>query len=371
MNLSNFFKPRIKPISGVLPDVRPQEEKQKDYLTEEVISMATPINYVDWSTWKNDQVNIKVLNDIKVKFQNGVGSCAACAGATHLEINNYIEDGKYTELSPRSIYANRVNKPQAGMMMNNLADILTNKGAIPEVFCPSPHDTDANMSQLNDVISLYEGFGKLTRIKNHIWVLGNNIDTYAHVLSLGKPITYTVLFGEHEWGNELCPQLRDTVLPYGHANDFLATDKSKGIVSYQGKRCLVSQDSHGTFVGYGGRRLISEDWFNAGRVLFGIWTTDLQNLAIFNEQQATIKYQWTRDLYAGCMGDDVRMLQLALATIQDSEGYLFPLATQNATTYFGGITRNAVKRFQTKYGIEPVAGYCGPLTRAKLNELFK
>lgn len=350
-------------ISGVLPDIRLPEEKQKDWKTEEVLSMAVPLNYEPWENWIINPTNTKVLNDIKVKFQNGVGSCAACAGATHLEINNYIEDGKYTELSPRSIYANRTNKPQAGMMMNNLADIMTSKGAIPEVFCPSPHDTDANMSQLNDVVSLYEGFGKLTRAGNYFWLTGNNIDTYAQVLSLGLPITFTVVFGEHEWGNELCPQLKDVILPYGHANTFLATDKSKGIVSYQGKKCLVTQDSHGTWVGYGGRRLISEDWFNAGRVLFGIWTVDLQNLAIFNSNLEKPHYVFNNDLSYGMDNNEVKKLQECLR--YDGE-FNYP----TNTGLFAGYTLSAVKAFQSKYGIEPVAGYVGVKTRAKLNSLF-
>lgn len=367
-----LFRKRIKPISGVLPDIRSPEEKVKDYKTEEVLTMATPLNYTPWEDWKNQPENIKMLNDIKVKNQNGVGSCAAQAGATHLEINNYIEDGKYTEFSPRSIYGNRINKPQPGMNMDDLGNILTKRGAIPEVFCPSPNDTDANMSRLDDVISLYEGFGKVTRADNYIWLTGKNIDTYAQVLTLGKPITFTVLFGEHEWGNELMPQLRDTILPYGHANDFLATDKSKGLVIYQGKRCLVDQDSWDKYVGYGGRRLISEDWFVAGRILFGIWTADLNNLAIFNQQVVEQKptYHFARELGVGMRGNDVAMLQVCLATLQDSNGFLFPLwQGQEPTGYYGGITRNAVQRFQTINGISPV-GRIGPETLAKLNEIF-
>ena len=39
------------------------------------------------------------------------------------------------------------------------------------------------------------------------------------------------------------------------------------------------------------------------------------------------------------------------------------------TGYFGNLTREAVKRFQAKHGIEPL-GIVGPKTRAKLNELF-
>ena len=39
------------------------------------------------------------------------------------------------------------------------------------------------------------------------------------------------------------------------------------------------------------------------------------------------------------------------------------------TGYFGNLTREAVKRFQAKHGIDPL-GIVGPKTRAKLNELF-
>ncbi len=37
------------------------------------------------------------------------------------------------------------------------------------------------------------------------------------------------------------------------------------------------------------------------------------------------------------------------------------------TTYFGSLTRTAVKSYQTMKGITPVSGYVGPLTRAALN----
>jgi peptidoglycan hydrolase-like protein with peptidoglycan-binding domain len=37
------------------------------------------------------------------------------------------------------------------------------------------------------------------------------------------------------------------------------------------------------------------------------------------------------------------------------------------TTYFGSLTRSAVKSYQTMKGISPVSGYVGPLTRAALN----
>jgi len=46
---------------------------------------------------------------------------------------------------------------------------------------------------------------------------------------------------------------------------------------------------------------------------------------------------------------------------------VYPEAT--VTGYYGSATQSAVRRFQQKYGIE-ATGIAGPLTRAKLNELY-
>lgn len=69
------------------------------------------------------------------------------------------------------------------------------------------------------------------------------------------------------------------------------------------------------------------------------------------------------DLALGVQNGDVRKLQELLA--QDPSIYPEGLVTG----YFGSLTQAAVKRFQTKYGLPP-SGRVGPLTRAKLNEIF-
>jgi len=65
---------------------------------------------------------------------------------------------------------------------------------------------------------------------------------------------------------------------------------------------------------------------------------------------------FTTDLSQGMTSDAVKLLQSKLGVIQ--------------TGYFGPLTLAAVKNFQTQYGISPVAGYVGPITRAKLNSLY-
>ena len=71
----------------------------------------------------------------------------------------------------------------------------------------------------------------------------------------------------------------------------------------------------------------------------------------------------TKTLKVGSKNSEVKALQQALA--QDKTIYPEGLATG----YYGPATRNAIIRFQKKYGIEPV-GYVGPQTRKKLNEIY-
>ncbi len=70
-----------------------------------------------------------------------------------------------------------------------------------------------------------------------------------------------------------------------------------------------------------------------------------------------------RDVAFGAKGDDIKALQALLS--QDKT--IYPEGTISG--YFGALTRAAVKRFQKKYGISQV-GRVGPLTRAKLQEVF-
>lgn len=71
----------------------------------------------------------------------------------------------------------------------------------------------------------------------------------------------------------------------------------------------------------------------------------------------------TRQLQEGMRGDDVKILQQALAT--DPEIYPEGLVTG----YFGSLTREAVRRFQERAGIEQV-GRVGPQTLWRVNEIL-
>ncbi len=74
-------------------------------------------------------------------------------------------------------------------------------------------------------------------------------------------------------------------------------------------------------------------------------------------------FNLTRSLFRGVSGDDVRSLQEFLAV----DSHVYP---ENLITgYYGVLTEQAVRRFQTKHGIEPV-GIAGPKTRARILALL-
>jgi len=97
-----------------------------------------------------------------------------------------------------------------------------------------------------------------------------------------------------------------------------------------------------------------------------------QQVATLSGQGSTsgVTYCFSTDLYKGLTSNDVKDLQKVLnmdpATRVASSGAGAP---GYETTYFGALTEAAVKKFQAKYGIS-TTGYVGPLTRAKLNELY-
>lgn len=78
-------------------------------------------------------------------------------------------------------------------------------------------------------------------------------------------------------------------------------------------------------------------------------------------------YNFTTDLTLGSNSEAVRALQVYL----NNKGYLVATAgvgsKGNESTYFGGLTRTALAKYQAAMNISPAAGYFGPMTRAKVN----
>lgn len=78
-------------------------------------------------------------------------------------------------------------------------------------------------------------------------------------------------------------------------------------------------------------------------------------------------HEFKSDLTVGSRGSEVMALQLFL----NAHGYVITTSGGGSpgheTTYFGGLTRAAVMKYQKAKGIAPVAGYFGAKTRASVN----
>lgn len=350
--------------SGVLEDTRTEEQKAKDFRFEELFSAPTAVVFPTWEEWKNDPKNQKMLSTLEVQNQDGSYSCLAQAVSLALAINNYKEEGVYKRMSPRMIYPYRTNKPGQGMFVGNAGDIAVNQGIAFEMLMPSEGMNEDQMNNLSDLLPSFSKIALIYKPKTYVWLPVNTIDALIAVLATGKPAVICLRFGTGEWTKKV-PVILSNDAPYGHG----ITALPEAFFLYEGKKAILIQDSWGINTGlFNGRRIITEDWFTQGRVSAAIWFEDLNNLATLNSDLRKPKYHFVRNFILGSKGSDVAMLQRCLGYLQDKDGYLFPLDIE-PTGYFGGITRNAVKRFQTMSGILATGDVDAP-TKSKLNEIF-
>ena len=139
---------------------------------------------------------------------------------------------------------------------------------------------------------------------------------------------------------------------WGH---WLYAGKAKLI---DGKKYIGVLNSWGIDTGEKGWQWIGEDYFKSGHVWYG-WTQVFDPSSI----DAGFKHTFKEQMDLGSIGAEVIALQTALKIDGEFPEYV------PATGLFGLITKDAVKKFQKKYGIEQ-AGRVGPKTLAQLNKLF-
>ena len=338
-------------INGALDDPRIREEKLKDFRFEELVT-APPL--IDWTEKPKEK-----WRSYPVRNQNGAGSCVSYSKALELGILNELEEEEFVLLSARDVYTRRSNQGSAGMWGQDANQICIKDGATLETLMPSDNKNETEINKTDDRKPHKEVVGKIFRAKNWI-ALPFEMNSIASILKTGKGVNLFFKFNYSEW-NRPVPVLSNQVLDCHHS--VVAIDYTW----YNGKRALIIQDSWGLKNTYEGRRVISEDWLNPvfRRINWASYFEDLCNWDLLKKEDLTKpKWRFEKDLWFGLKNNDVIMLQDALKWLD-----LFP-KTQISTGFFGGITRDSVKKFQIKYGIEPVEGYVGKITRARLNEIF-
>lgn len=362
-NILNWFK---KPISvnnsGILERPGYYADK-RNFCSKELLVSVAPITWYE----KNPD-NFK--NNWNGQYtQDGGGSCYAWALSLLLENANEREEIKKIKFSARDIYGNCCEPyPIAGLYVEKTIKWLNKNGATLDYLIPSNNLNELEIRNLGDykagdrqVALVYKpsGFAYLSPLFT--------FDDIIRILQTGQYLTASVVLTDKGWTNKngwVEPPLPNT--PQSQLGYHAITLVDYGLVN--GVKTIGFEHAWGKW-GYKGKGIgFLQENYLPYMFIPPQYLLDLPNNWRDTATNTTEKpkWQWNNDLYYGMENNiDVKMLQKALKC----EG-VFPLSVPETGNFYG-ITHTAVMDFQTKYGIEPVFGYCGIKTRTKLNELCK
>lgn len=341
---NNTFK------SGAAIDTRTEPQKLLDYKFDEIVAKA---EVVDWR--KKPPAEWRKFHKCS---QNGSASCVAHTEAREMGIMRFLLDGNFVRFSAADIYQRRANRPNGGMNATNAREIIRKEGATLEILAPSDDKTDAQIDATK--IEPYKReVGAVFAVPNYIELPARSIEDVASVIQRTKKgVMVWFYFEFDEWN--IRPRIKHEYLrldsPEALRHSVTAVDYT---LTEDGKRALIIEDSFTPNSDSNNQRVIDEDFFKVRNW----YSSHLMNFRF--DQVIPIKpvHTFNVDLYFGLRNSDVVFLQDCLKY----EG-CYP-SNVNSEGLFGAITKDAVIKFQKKYGINPI-GRVGPQTRAKLNSLY-
>lgn len=319
----------------------------RDYHSKEIFK-APKVKWEEKSIWRS----FPIFN------QDSSDSCVAQTVAKLLGVENYLEEKKFIKFSARDIYSQGYLS-NGGMYYRKGMKIGYKVGATLEQLMLSDNKNEGEMRKADDRTFSLTSIADMFKGGSYI-AISLKIDDIANIISQGKAVAIGVRFDSGDFRHALIKTKYGG--EYGHA--ITGVD----FTLYKGKKAIIFDNSWGKDWGKKGQGILTEDNFDG--VVSAWYYEDLSNKT---EDGKTKKpnYEFTKKLVIGDREDAVAKLQEALKY----EG-CFPIDIP-CTGYFGGITREAVKKFQYKYNVasekelEEVDGMIvGPATRAKLNELF-
>ena len=370
-------------LSGAIIDIRPEEEKEKDYHFGEIVAATNPVNWVEkpQSAWRK----FPIFN------QDGSGSCVAQTLAKLLGILYWLKNQLYVHFSATHIYQRRSNKPSGGMAGVDAFNIAR-KGVTLEELVPSQNMTDPQMDG-TEIPQYKQDVGSVFKIGNYVSLPTKDIDTIASVIqTTGKAVMVWFYFNRDEWADVPIIKYPDLNLYAGDTSRHSVT--AIDFTLYNGKKALIIEDSWGQFFGLNGQRVITEDFFRI-RNWFAAYPI---NFAFDDQTQpqpepqpspgpGKPKYTFTKPLVfipwdnAKNQPTDVALHEnqktdvIALQNILKYEGH-FP-SNVSSTGYYGSITAKAVYNFQVAHQVASLSELnslggrrVGPKTIKALNEIY-
>jgi hypothetical protein len=284
--------------TGVLLDIRPQDEKDKDFLHSELAMGFEP--YV-WEERSPKESYGYPYN------QSSSLSCVSGGGADVLE----FFDGEV--ISRKDIYNGRHNYPAGGMAMYDVCEKIR-RGACREDLVPSQGLGENKMNErytiTNDIIK--------SRAKNKVR-LTIGIDTLQDINVLASitkisPIIAFWYFDEagREWWNER-PSIKYNFKSPVEAGVTRHQVVIRDGILQNGKKFLVVKDTAGLGTGLGqdgNIRLISEDMLK--RLYSASYAVDDENEVIQPLPIQKPVYKNNKSLTVGAKGKEVEILQAVL-----------------------------------------------------------
>lgn len=336
---------------GANLDVRSDDEKDKDYLFEELVTTAAPVNWEE-KEWRD-------IRQFPVFDQDGSGSCVAQTAAKQLGIIYWLRNNVYVHFSATHIYQRRKNKPAGGMWGIDAMNIVR-KGVTLEALTPSQKMNDREMDGV-EIEDYKKDVGDIFKIGNYVVMPIKDIETVASTIQkTGKGIMVWFYFKRDEWKREV-PIVKYPDLARGGRSTARHSVTATDFLIHKGKKAIVIEDSWGVDTGNEGRRIITEDFFKE-RNFFCAYPIDFKFEDTTKPLPTPTPDKFKTTLRKGMRGAEV----VALQDVLKGEG-CFP-KNINSTGYFGSITEASVKKYQTKNFLV-ADGIVGKLTRAKLNGL--
>ena len=343
--LSSFYEPP----TGLIKDPRTVEEKEKDFLADEILSFAP----VKWTEKPRNQ-----WRRFEIFDQGQSSSCVGQTIAKLMGIDNFLEEGKWVRYSARDLYSQRKNKPNPGAWAQDIAHIAYKKGASLEQLMPSEKRNEEQMNDDSDGKTIDEQIALVGKAGGYV-SFEFSFDKVASVIEQTKKgVAISCWFNPGDWNSAIVQTRKNGV--YGHLVAVV------DYTLYQGRKALIFDNSWGSSWGFGGQGVLLEGNHEGVRN-FALYLQDLKNTWRDEEKQIIKpRANFQRDLIFGMRNVDVIVLQECLKYEE-----LFPINTLS-TGFYGNITAKAVLEFQKKYGLPFTDGRkVDKITRDKLNELYK
>lgn len=315
-------------------DNQTEEQKLRNYKFSEVCTAPGPVIWLEKteSQWKKVE---------HVRDQDGSGRCVAFTYAMELSIYFFMKYGVWIDFSTAFPYQQRTQPMISGCNSVDIYSVWPEIGNVFESFMPAEGLNDAQSMAVKrenyfaDLAKVY----KIKRIE-----LPVDFETVASTIqATGKGVMIWVRFHPEEWTDR--PTIGTKAPTSGHsitAIDYFLVN---------GKKYILIVDSWGKNYAIKGYRLISEEYFKARCFLASyLMNFETQNNAIIPE----------RPHFDGSIVSAQKCFKW--------EG-LFPGNVPEIENW-GNITRTACIAFQKRFKIEPPLGNFGPLTQAKLKEIY-